>query len=63
LSLHVILARHGESVWQAENRYAGSTDIALTEHGHAQSRALADWAEQVDLSAIWTGSGGECARC
>jgi probable phosphoglycerate mutase len=53
LSLHVIFARHGESVWHAENRYAGSTDIALTEHGHAQSRALADWAEQADLSAIW----------
>jgi probable phosphoglycerate mutase len=53
LSLHVIFVRHGETVWHAENRYAGSTDIALTERGHAQSRALADWAEQADLTAIF----------
>ncbi|MGW3422332.1 histidine phosphatase family protein [Streptomyces phaeochromogenes] len=53
MSLHVILVRHGETLWHAENRYAGSTDIALTEHGHAQSRALADWAGQADLTAIF----------
>ncbi|GHB78851.1 phosphoglycerate mutase [Streptomyces umbrinus] len=53
MSLHVIFVRHGETLWHAENRYAGSTDIALTEHGHAQSRALADWAEQADLTAIF----------
>ncbi|KOU76204.1 phosphoglycerate mutase [Streptomyces sp. MMG1533] len=52
MSLHVIFVRHGETLWHAENRYAGSTDIALTERGHAQSRALADWAEQADLTAI-----------
>lgn len=53
MSLHVIFVRHGETLWHAENRYAGSTDIALTERGHAQSRALADWAEQADLTAIF----------
>ncbi|MEV0634975.1 histidine phosphatase family protein [Streptomyces sp. NPDC050619] len=53
MSLHVIFVRHGETLWHAENRYAGSTDVALTERGHAQSRALADWAEQADLTAIF----------
>lgn len=53
MSLHVIFVRHGETLWHAENRYAGSTDIALTERGHAQSRALADWAEKADLTAIF----------
>ncbi|MCT2591538.1 histidine phosphatase family protein [Streptomyces sp. N2-109] len=53
MSLHVIFARHGETVWHAENRYAGSTDIALTQRGYAQAGALADWAEQADLTAIW----------
>ena len=28
---HLILTRHGETVWHHGNRYAGSTDIALTE--------------------------------
>jgi len=53
LSVHVIFVRHGETVWHAENRYAGGTDIELTERGHAQAQALADWAEQADLTAIW----------
>ncbi|MFI6932858.1 histidine phosphatase family protein [Streptomyces sp. NPDC050287] len=53
MSLHVIFVRHGETLWHAENRYAGSTDIALTERGHTQSRDLANWAEQADLTAIF----------
>ncbi|WP_313405992.1 histidine phosphatase family protein [Aeromicrobium sp.] len=38
------LARHGETVWHAENRYAGSSDVGLTERGLEQARALGDWA-------------------
>jgi broad specificity phosphatase PhoE len=30
------LVRHGESVWQAENRYAGNTDIPLSARGREQ---------------------------
>lgn len=40
----VYLARHGETVWHDGNRYAGSSDVALTEKGHEQGRALAEWA-------------------
>lgn len=36
--------RHGETVWHAENRYAGISDIALTALGQSQSLALAEWA-------------------
>jgi probable phosphoglycerate mutase len=53
MSLHVIFVRHAESEWHAENRYAGGSDIALTERGHAQARALGAWAERADLTAIW----------
>jgi probable phosphoglycerate mutase len=56
MSLHVILVRHGETVWHTENRYAGGSDIALTERGHEQAQALADWAEQADLTAVWASS-------
>jgi broad specificity phosphatase PhoE len=47
------LVRHGETVWQAENRYAGSTDIPLSSRGHEQAEKLANWASSVDLAAIW----------
>ncbi|MBB3050965.1 putative phosphoglycerate mutase [Prauserella isguenensis] len=37
----VLLVRHGETTWHAENRYAGSSDVALTDRGTAQAAALA----------------------
>ena len=29
--------RHGESLWNVENKICGATDIALTEFGHEQA--------------------------
>ena len=28
----IVLLRHGESVWNKENRFTGWTDVDLTEH-------------------------------
>ncbi|GAU69082.1 phosphoglycerate mutase [Streptomyces sp. NBRC 110611] len=47
-----ILVRHGETIWHAENRYAGRTDVPLTEHGRAQAAALATWAAGAGLTAV-----------
>src|ERR1044072_4771451 len=41
MTARLLLVRHGETVWHAENRFAGTSDIALTERGHGQARALA----------------------
>jgi probable phosphoglycerate mutase len=51
---NLILTRHGETVWHHGNRYAGRTDIALTEKGIAQAEALGAWAQNANLSAIWS---------
>lgn len=48
----LVLARHGETVWHSENRYAGSTDVALTERGHRQADDLAGWAGGAGLAAV-----------
>lgn len=53
MSVEVFLARHGESQWHAENRYAGVTDVALTERGRSQAEGLSAWAAGADLSAVW----------
>lgn len=45
-------ARHGETEWHAEHRYAGSSDVALVPDAIAQSAALAAWAGTAGLSAI-----------
>ncbi len=34
----VVLLRHGESIWNQENRFTGWTDVDLTERGRAEAR-------------------------
>ena len=34
----IVLLRHGESVWNKENRFTGWTDVDLTEKGLAEAR-------------------------
>jgi broad specificity phosphatase PhoE len=50
---HFVFLRHGESIGNAESRWQGQSDYALTERGRAQARALAErWkseAAQFDL--------------
>ncbi len=42
----LFLARHGQTVWHAENRYAGVSDVDLTDVGRTQAAELAEWAAQ-----------------
>lgn len=50
---NLVLVRHGETVWHAENRYAGVSDIELTPGGHEQAERLAAWAATAGLSGVW----------
>ena len=34
---HLYFVRHGQTVWNAENKICGATDIPLTDHGHQQA--------------------------
>ena len=34
----IVLMRHGESIWNLENRFTGCTDVDLTEKGIAEAR-------------------------
>lgn len=34
--------RHGQTIWNVENKICGATDIALTEKGHEQAIALGE---------------------
>lgn len=51
---HFVFLRHGESIGNAESRWQGQSDYALTEKGRAQARALAErWkAEKVKFDLI-----------
>ncbi len=50
----LLLARHGQTVWHAENRYAGVSDVPLTDEGRAQAEALGRWAAAHPVDAVWT---------
>ncbi|WP_166208911.1 histidine phosphatase family protein [Cognatiluteimonas telluris] len=40
--MRILLARHGETAWNAEGRYQGQEDIALSPVGEGQARALGE---------------------
>lgn len=47
------LARHGETVWHADNKYAGGdSDIDLTSLGEQQAADLGDWATALDVEVV-----------
>lgn len=37
---HFYFTRHGQTIWNVENKICGATDIALTEYGHQQAIEL-----------------------
>lgn len=38
---HVVIARHGETPWNAEGRFQGQADVPLSDHGRRQAEELA----------------------
>ncbi|MGY0503709.1 histidine phosphatase family protein [Luteimonas sp. e5] len=47
--MRILLARHGETPWNAEGRYQGQVDIPLSDVGEAQARALGKRLQAVDI--------------
>jgi broad specificity phosphatase PhoE len=50
----VYLARHGESDWNAANRFQGHRDRPLTDLGRRQADALAELVAQENVDAIYS---------
>ena len=50
----LLLARHGETDWNAERRWQGHTDRPLNERGRAQAEALAERLDGTELEAVWS---------
>jgi broad specificity phosphatase PhoE len=50
----ILLARHGETDWNVQNRWQGHADTPLNERGRAQARALAERLAGTVLEAIYS---------
>jgi len=61
-SLELWLVRHGESIYNAEGRYAGWSDPDLTESGVAMAAALAPRLATVQFDGIWRSDRIRTAR-
>lgn len=51
---HFYFTRHGQTIWNVENKICGATDIALTDLGHEQAIALGEkiLAEHMEIDEI-----------
>ena len=47
--MRILLARHGETRWNAEGRYQGQVDVPLSEVGEAQARLLGERLREVRI--------------
>jgi len=53
MATRVFLVRHGATVLSAEDRYAGSVDVALSDEGRAQAKALGARLAGEPLAAVY----------
>jgi probable phosphoglycerate mutase len=54
----ILLARHGETAWNAIGRLQGHTDVELNEIGRNQARSLADSLAGAGIRTVWTSDLG-----
>ncbi|HTS64241.1 MAG TPA: histidine phosphatase family protein [Candidatus Acidoferrales bacterium] len=50
----VFLARHGETAWSLSGQHTGLTDLALTERGEQNARALGARLRILSFARVWT---------
>lgn len=66
MSARLLLVRHGQTRWHAENRYAGTSEVELTQRGVAQAGQLADYLRQVPAgnrpTAVYSSPQGRALR-
>jgi len=60
MSTRFILVRHGETQSSFERRFAGSTDVPLTDHGREQAALVARRLRPVRIDVMYSSPLGRC---
>lgn len=50
----LILLRHGESMWNKENRFTGWVDVDLSEHGEEEARHAGEVLRSIPIDVVFT---------
>ena len=50
----ILLARHGQTAWNAQGRLQGHTDIELDDTGRAQAKQLAQSLGDAGITRVWS---------
>ena len=59
---HLVLIRHGQSLWNLENRFTGWVDVPLTERGREEARAAAGRIRDIRFQVAYTSSLSRAAE-
>lgn len=51
---HLVLVRHGQSLWNLENRFTGWVDVPLTAQGEAEARRAGERLRGITLDVAYT---------
>ena len=60
--VRILLARHGETIYNIEGRWQGQSDSPLTERGIAQSRGLAQALVDEPIAAVYSSDLGRAMQ-
>lgn len=60
--MEILLVRHGESVWNKEQRIQGREDPGLSERGRRQAKALAKRLKKENIEVIYSSGLKRCAQ-
>jgi len=50
----LILVRHGQSIWNLENRFTGWVDVPLTKTGEAEAKKAGEALRDIDFTVAYT---------
>ena len=50
----LVLIRHGQSVWNAENRFTGWTDVDLSDRGVEEAREAGNLLSEIPFDVVYT---------
>lgn len=51
--IKLVLIRHGQSLWNLENRFTGWTDVDLSENGLSEAREAGAILKKTDILLMW----------